>query len=103
MSRAPKKSVYFIAAILSVFSFLNYLNLEFGFGGLGKEMALLSVFIHLFLPPLALFFCIRALLKWREEENNALSLLVVFFCLLNIFLILKTILFVTDSSNFNIM
>lgn len=103
MNAKTHKSVYFIAAALSVFSFLNYLNLEFGFGGLGKAMALGSVFIHLILPPLAIIFCIKALLKWREEENNVLSILMVFCTLLNLFLILKTILFVTDSSNFNIM
>lgn len=103
MNGKSNKSVYFIAAVLSVFSFLNYLNLEFGLGGLGKEGALFSIFIHLFLPPLAIIFCIKALLKWREEENNVLSILMVFCTLLNLFLILKTILFVTDSSNFNIM
>lgn len=43
MNEKSKNAIYAIATFLSIFSFLNYLSLEFGFGGLGKEMAVAAI------------------------------------------------------------
>src|SRR5690606_15939209 len=98
MNEKSRIKIYSIATLLTVFSVIS-IKPEIH----DKMSVLIAIFVHLFFPSFGLIFSFIGLTNWRNEERNFLSILMILFCLIDGCLLIKTILFLSDSSNFNIM
>src|SRR5690554_598724 len=95
--------IYIAAAFFSICALFNFLMIGFGFSGLEKESALFAIIIHIIFTPLGLLLSMIGLFKRKQTDARSTNIAMLLFVLSNMFLIVKTILFLADSSNFHIM
>lgn len=95
--------VYVIAAFSTVFSVFNFLLIHFALSGLEKEGGLLAIMLFIFLVPIGFIFSVIGLVKKKDATTKSMHTLMLICVIINSLLIVRTLFFLNDSSNFHIM
>jgi len=95
--------VYVVATFSTVFNVFNFLLIHFAFSGFAKEGALLAIILFIFLVPIGFIFSVIGLIKKKNATTKSTQRLMLICVIINSLLIVRTLVFLNDSSNFHIM
>src|SRR5690606_2051550 len=94
---------YVIAAFSTVPSVFNFLLIHFALCGLELEVGLLAIMLVVFLVPIGFIFSVIGLVKKKDATTKSMHTLMLICVIINSLLIVRTLVFLNDSSNFHIM